>query len=62
MENDLDIKSLRESLGQTQAEFAANLGVDQGTVSNWEKRKTKPSGPARKIMRTLAPSPERAAS
>jgi len=54
MANDIDIKALREQLGLTQAGLADRIGVDQGTVSNWEKGKTKPSGPARRIMASLA--------
>lgn len=54
MANDLDVKALREHLKETQAEFAARLGVDQGTISNWETGKTSPSGPARVIMQELS--------
>ncbi len=53
MEHEIDVKALREQLRETQAEFAARFGVDQGTVSNWETGKTRPSGPARKIMSGL---------
>ena len=53
------VKALRERLVETQAAFAARFGVDQGTVSNWETGKTKPSGPARKIMEALRPAPEK---
>lgn len=62
MEIEIDVKSIREALQETQAEFAARFGVDQGTVSNWEKRKTNPSGPARKIMSSLAPELSRASA
>jgi len=53
MDIDLNVKALRGQLKETQAEFAIRLGVDQGTISNWETGKTKPSGPAKKIMETL---------
>ena len=52
---EIDVKALREHLNETQAEFAARFGVDQGTVSNWETRKTRPSAPARKLMEMLSP-------
>lgn len=31
-----DIKRIREKRRETQEEFAARLGVSQGTISNWE--------------------------
>lgn len=36
------IKEFRERQGWSQQEFAAKLGTSQATVSDWEKRKTKP--------------------
>jgi DNA-binding transcriptional regulator YiaG len=50
---DFDVKSIRNDLKLSQAQFAAEVGVDQGTVSNWENEKTSPSGPARKILEKL---------
>lgn len=49
-----DIKALRDRLELTQAQFAERLGVDQGTISNWERGVTTPGGPARKILATIA--------
>ena len=37
------IKEARSALGMTQEEFAAALGVTQGTVSQWEIGRTHPS-------------------
>lgn len=54
MSTELNVRQLRERLRETQAAFAARFGVDQGTVSNWETGKTKPSGPAKKLMEALA--------
>lgn len=55
MENELDIKSIREKLGGiTQARLAAALGVDQSTVSNWENGQ-KPRGPALRLLLALKP-------
>lgn len=53
-----DIKSLRESLGLTQTEFAEHLGVRQGAVSHWELGLRRPSGAAEiliKMLRKQAP-------
>lgn len=53
MTEELDVKSFRERLKVTQAQLAAQLGVDQGTVSNWETGKTSPNGPARRLMEQM---------
>lgn len=49
---ELDIKSIRETLGLTQALFAVEVGVDQSTISNWEKGQV-PRGPAKKVLAAL---------
>lgn len=55
MENELDIKTIRENLGGvTQAQLADAMGVDQSTVSNWENGQ-RPRGPARKLLLSLKP-------
>jgi len=53
MENVLDVKAIRSDLGLTQAQLAEMIGVDQSTISNWEKGQT-PRGPARRVLSTLA--------
>jgi putative transcriptional regulator len=58
MENEIDVKAIRETLGLTQAGLAEQVGVDQSTISNWEKGQA-PRGPARKILLSLiAPKPK----
>lgn len=52
METRIDVKALRTSLGWTQAQLGAELGVDQSTVSNWEAGGT-PRGPALKLLHSL---------
>lgn len=52
MENELDVKAIRSDLGLTQAQLAEEVGVDQSTISNWEKGQT-PRGPARRVLLTL---------
>ena len=37
------LRQLRESLGYSQADFAAKIGVAQGTVSKWEAGSRVPS-------------------
>lgn len=52
MEQFIDVRAIRESLNLSQAALAAELGVDQSTVSNWENG-TQPRGPARKLLESL---------
>ncbi|WAX93167.1 helix-turn-helix domain-containing protein [Aminobacter sp. NyZ550] len=54
MEREIDIKAMRAELGLTQAALAVEVGVDQSTVSNWENGTTKPRGPARKLLQSIA--------
>ena len=54
----IDVKALRDRLGLTQAKLAEEVGVDQSTVSNWEKQVTVPRGPARKLLHSLAERPD----
>jgi DNA-binding transcriptional regulator YiaG len=60
MEAMIDVKQLREARGLTQAQFAKLVGVDQSTVSNWEKGMS-PRGPAQILLRKLADAPSEAA-
>jgi DNA-binding transcriptional regulator YiaG len=61
MREPLDIKAIREGLGMTQAEFAAAIGTDQGTVSKWEGRKHSPGTLARKAIQRLVEEARQAA-
>ncbi|MCC6480302.1 MAG: helix-turn-helix domain-containing protein [Sphingomonadaceae bacterium] len=56
MEQFIDVRAIRESLNLSQAALAAELGVDQSTVSNWENG-TQPRGPARKLLESLCSRP-----
>ena len=45
------VKRIRVSLGETQKQFAARLGVHPNIVGIWESGKSKPtSGPALKAL------------
>ncbi len=56
MEQALDVKTIRSSLGLTQAQLAEAVGVDQSTVSNWENG-APPRGPAKLLLQNLATAP-----
>lgn len=45
-----EIKSIRNSLGMTQALFAGFMGVSTKTVEAWEAGRNMPEGPARRIL------------
>ena len=51
--NGSEIKEVRQLLGQTQEEFAHQLGVTLSTVNRWENQKTVPSRLAVKQIRML---------
>ena len=58
MEQQIDVRAIRVSLGLTQAQLGEAVGVDQSTVSNWENGML-PRGPARKLLQTLVTAPPR---
>ena len=53
-----DAKTVRESLGLSQAEFAALLDVSKHTLVSWEQGKRNPSGPARTLLLVTQKYPE----
>jgi putative transcriptional regulator len=53
-----DIKSIREKLGKSQAEFALMIGVSVATLRNWEQGRRVPDGPARALLRIADKNPE----
>lgn len=56
--DELDVKSIREQFGLSQAKFAAMLGISIGTLRNWEQGRRKPQGPARVLLRVARKHPE----
>ena len=55
-----ETKSIRETANLTQAQFAQLLGVPVRTLQNWEQHRTRPTGPARALLRAVAKDPETA--
>lgn len=41
------IRAVRQRLGESQAQFSARMGINQGTISRWENH-----GLSKKIMTT----------
>lgn len=52
-----DVRSIREAADVTQRELAALLGVSQRTLENWEQHRTRPTGPARALLRIFQRNP-----
>ena len=53
-----DVRTIREPLGVTQAEFALMIGVSLATLRNWEQGRRVPDGPAQALLRVAAANPE----
>ena len=49
-----EIKAVRARFGMSQAILAHTLGMSKESVSKWERNEIKPSGPALRILNTLA--------
>ncbi|HEX5339148.1 MAG TPA: helix-turn-helix domain-containing protein [Gallionella sp.] len=55
-----DPKLVREATGLSQSEFALLVGVPVKTLQNWEQHRTRPTGPARALLKMLAKNPQTA--
>jgi putative transcriptional regulator len=54
----LDIKTIREELHKSQAEFARMIGVSVSTLQNWEQGRRKPEGPAMALLKVASRNPK----
>ena len=52
-----DVKSIRDSLQVSQAEFAKALGTSVDTIKSWENRRRNPTGLAAKVLATIQDNP-----
>ena len=57
-----DIRRIRDSLGQSQPEFAMMIGVSVATLRNWEQGRRTPEGPAQALLRVAAQNPKAVAN
>jgi len=53
-----DIRSIRDTLGKSQSEFALMIGVSVSTLQNWEQGRRSPEGPARALLKIAAENPK----
>lgn len=52
-----DVRSIREGMALSQAEFAALIAVSVRTLQNWEQGHRAPTGAARTLLRVMQISP-----
>lgn len=55
-----DVIAIREAAQLSQSQFARLIGVNVRTLQNWEQRRTKPTGPARALLKIVASNPKSA--
>ena len=55
-----DARAIREAAKISQSQFAKLIGVNLRTLQNWEQRRTRPSGPARVLLKIVASNPKAA--
>jgi putative transcriptional regulator len=55
-----DVRRIREAASISQAQFARLIGVNVRTLQNWEQKRTKPTGPARALLKIVASDPRSA--
>jgi putative transcriptional regulator len=53
----IDVASIRNKSGLSQAAFARRIGVPVGTIRNWEQGRRSPQGPARILLALLDRNP-----
>jgi putative transcriptional regulator len=55
-----DVRAIREAARISQSQFATLIGVNLRTLQNWEQRRTRPTGPARALLKIVASDPKSA--
>jgi putative transcriptional regulator len=55
-----DIRAIREAAEISQSQFARLIGVNLRTLQNWEQHRTRPTGPARALLKIVASNPKSA--
>ena len=57
-----DVKAIREAANVSQRDFARLIGINLRTLQNWEQRRSRPTGPARALLKIVASNPKSAIS
>ena len=53
----IEVRSIRQSTGLSQAKFAKVIHVALGTLKNWEQGHRDPTGPARALLQVIKKDP-----
>ena len=53
-----NVSAIRRKSGLSQSQFAALIGVNLRTLQNWEQGRTRPTGPARALLRIVEKNPK----
>ena len=55
-----DVKVIREAANVSQGDFARLIGINVRTLQNWEQNRSRPTGPARALLKIVASNPKSA--
>ena len=55
-----DVQAIRKAANISQSQFARLIGVNLRTLQNWEQGRTRPTGPARALLKIVASNPKSA--
>jgi putative transcriptional regulator len=55
-----DVRAIRKAADISQSQFARLIGVNLRTLQNWEQCRTRPTGPARALLKIVASNPKSA--
>jgi putative transcriptional regulator len=55
-----DVRAIRKAADISQSQFARLVGVNLRTLQNWEQGRTRPTGPARALLKIVASDPKSA--
>jgi putative transcriptional regulator len=53
-----DVRAIREAAHISQSQFAKLIGVNLRTLQNWEQHRTRPTGPARVLLKIVSNDPK----
>lgn len=53
-----DARTIREAAKISQSQFARLIGVNLRTLQNWEQQRTRPTGPAKAMLKIVATNPK----
>ena len=53
-----DVRIIREAATISQSQFARLIGVNLRTLQNWEQQRTRPTGPAKALLKIVASYPK----